>query len=311
MVLPLILLVNIFYALFDEPSEILANNPINFIDSSIIIVLIPIFLAIFIHETAKMVMAAAQGVDIEKAGVMLILVILAPFVQFGNKSLKRLKRKSRIKILAVGMFSNMVVVILLLPLLANQNSVVSNFYEEPSGAMVISVDPTSPAAISLQIGDVIVGIRRVSLATVISHQNISSANEFIAALRSIPSGETFVLVLQGFLLTIKGVDPPEDSAIIIGSYIGVEVFDFRESKYSFLSPLLPFYFEELLIWSISINLILGVFSVLPLPLSDGSKFIDELLDGAQIESTQKNYLKRVAYIASALLVIVNLYYTVL
>ncbi|MHA2278797.1 MAG: site-2 protease family protein, partial [Candidatus Kariarchaeaceae archaeon] len=306
-VTPLILIINIILALIDQPSELFANNPINFIDSSIVIVFIPIFIAIFIHETAKMIMTAAHGVEIEKAGVMLILIIFAPFVQFGSKSMKLLKRKSRIKILSVGMLSNLVVVILLIPLLANQNAVVSKFYKDPSGAMIISVDPESPVAFDLQQGDVIVGIQRVRLTTIVSHQNISSSSEFISALRNIPSGERFVLVLQGYRLNVQGVDPPEDSAVIAGSYIGVEVFDYRESKYSFFSPLLPFYFEEFLVWSISINLILGVFSVLPLPLSDGSKFLDEMLDGFQIQSAQKSYLKKVAYLISSLLLVANLY----
>ena len=112
-------------------------------------------------------------------------------------------------------------------------------------------------------------------------------------------------------LNDAGTDPPKDAQIIAGSYIGVEVFDYRESKIGFLSPMLPFYFQEFIIWSISINLILGVFSILPLPFSDGNKILDELLNNSKIQTATKSNLKRLAYLVSTILVVANLYYTIL
>ncbi|MCE7736447.1 MAG: hypothetical protein GPJ54_16320 [Candidatus Heimdallarchaeota archaeon] len=308
---PIVLLINLILVFVSEPSSIIGINPITFVDSALFIVIIPIFLALFVHEMAKMIMAAAEGVEIEKAGFMFILVLFAPFVQFTNKSLKRLKRKSRIRIITIGMLANLLLALLFIPLFTNQESIVSKFYNEPNGALITSVDPSSPASFNLQAGDVIVGIHRIQLTRIVSSQDINSSAEFITAMRGIPSGEIFILVLQHFELLIQGSTPPDDAQIIAGSYIGVEVFDYRESKLGFLSPMLPFYFQEFIIWSISINLILGIFSVLPLPLSDGNKILDELLNNSQIQSTTKLNLKRLAYLVSSILVITNVYYTIL
>ncbi|MFV2013815.1 MAG: site-2 protease family protein [Candidatus Heimdallarchaeota archaeon] len=308
---PIILLINLILVIVSEPSSLLGQNPITFIDSTILIVIVPIFIALFVHEFAKMIMAAAEGAKIEKAGLMFILILFAPFVQFTSKTLKGLKRRSRIRILSIGMFANLFLAILFIPLFASQSAIVSNFYDEPNGALITSVDPNSPASFNLRAGDVIVGIQRVQLTRIVSSQDINSSAEFITAMRNIPSGETFVLVLQDFRITFQGSEPPKDAKIIAGSYIGVEVIDYQEPKYGFLSPMLPFYFKEFIIWSISINLILGIFSVLPLPLSDGNKILDELLDISQIQSATKSKLKRLAYMISAVLVIANVYYTIL
>lgn len=308
---PIILLINLISVFVSQPSSILGVNPITFVDSALFIVIIPIFLALFVHEMAKMAMAAAEGVKIEKAGLMFILVIFAPFVQFTSKSFNGLKRKSRLRIITIGMLANLFLALMFIPLFTGQEAIVSKFYHESNGALITSVDPSSPAAFNLQAGDVIVGIKRVQLTRIVSSQNINSSGEFITAMRNIPSGEIFILVLQNFELLIQGSHPPDDAQIIAGSYIGVEVFDYRESKFSFMSPMLPFYFQEFIIWSISINLILGIFSVLPLPMSDGNKILDELLDNSQIKTANKANLKRLAYLISSILIISNVYYTIL
>ena len=63
-VIPLTLLINIFKALLDEPSQILGQNPISFIDTSVLIIIIPIFFALSAHEFAKMVMAMSTSISV-------------------------------------------------------------------------------------------------------------------------------------------------------------------------------------------------------------------------------------------------------
>lgn len=310
-VLPIVLLINIFKALLGNPSAILGENPINFIDSSVLIIILPIFFALFVHEFAKLIMALAEDAEIEKVGLMVVVAIIAPFVQLANKSVKKLKRRPRIRILTIGMFANLILAMMFIPMLTNQDRIVSIFYDEPSGAMIIGLDTNSPASFSLQRGDVIIGIQRTQLNTIISSQEINSSAQFVSAMRVIPPGESFILVLQTFKLTLKGDLPPPDAQITLGSYIGIEVYDYRESKYDFLSPLTPFYFEEFIIWSISINLILGLFNVLPIPFSDGEKLLDELIDGFQIKKAERANLKRLAFSISILLLVMNIRYTFL
>lgn len=310
-VIPLILIINIFKALLGNPSAIIGENPINFLDTSVLIIILPIFIALSAHELAKMIMAIVEDVEIEKTGIMIVVAIFTPFVQLANKSVKKLKTRPKIRILTIGMFANLLLAMMFIPMLSNHGKIVSLFYEEPSGAMVIGLDPNTQASFLLQRGDVVTKIHRLVLGVIDTTQNITSKSKFIVTMRGIPPGELFILETQTVLLLLSGTTPPSDAQLNSGSYIGVEVYDYREGKYDFLSPLAPFYFEEFIIWSISINLILGLFNVLPLPFSDGDKLLDELIGGFQIKQANVKNLKRLAYAISTILIALNINYTLL
>ncbi len=310
-VLPLILFINILKALLGNPSAIVGENPINFLDTSVLLIILPIFIALSAHEFAKMIMAIVEDVEIEKTGIIIVVAIFAPIVQLGSKSVRKLKRRPKIRILTIGMFANLLLAMMFIPMLSNHGKIVSVFYEEPSGAMIIGLDPNTQAGFLLEKGDVIIRIHTLQTGVIDRTQNITSSAQFITTMRGIPPGDLFILELQDSSLIISGSEPPADAQISSGSYIGVEVYDYREAKYDFLSPLAPFYFEEFIIWSISINLILGLFNVLPLPFSDGSKLLDELIDGFQIKKANIKNIKRFAYAISFILIGLNIRYTLL
>ncbi|MHA2250007.1 MAG: site-2 protease family protein [Candidatus Kariarchaeaceae archaeon] len=258
-------------------------------------------------------MATSEGVKVEKTGFMLILVIFTMFLQNTITDLEKISKRAKLRIISTGVITSLLVALILLPLLTISGSLLAPFYGESSGALVIGIEPNSPAETAeLRRGDVITGIKIIviignRIVDVVDYIQIKSSRDLITNLRKIPSGTPFILETNEGDIKITGTNPPANSLLISGSDIGAHFYDYKKPKNGFFSKFLPFWIEMELIWLININLILGLFNLLPLPFSDGKVILENLI--GSFPSKTKSIFMKSSYLISGFLVLANLYIT--
>ncbi len=306
LVLPMILLLNIYYGIKDEPSPIFTINPINILSLETAVLIIPaLVFSLVIHEIFHGIMATSEDVEVEKTGFMLIIAFVAAFVQIAKDKLIKKSRRARLRIISIGVIINLIFALILLPILSISSLLISPLYESSQGALILGVVPDSPAeAAKLERGDIIIGIKIIEFRTVTGYYSISSSDDLITNLRNIVPDDPFVIETLNGDISITGTEPPEDSNLITGSYIGVHIYDYTPSKNKFLSKFLPYWIEMEILWLININLILGLFNLLPLPFSDGGKLLDTLLEG--ISNNKRIVTLRISYLLSGILLVTNI-----
>lgn len=309
---PVVLFINIIRYFTDYAAPLLVANPISLFNvETVILIVIPLIIALFLHEMMHAVTAINEGVELKQTGLAIIVIFLASFVQMVPESLKKITTKGKLRIISSAIFANLLLALLVIPLLYSSSAIVSPLYHPSDGALITNVEIDGPAdEAGIIRGQVIIAIRMISFDRPTEVLNVTSANSLIARLRDIEVGETFLLLLLDEELLISGVQPPKDSQLISGSYLGVSVFDYRPPRISILSPFLPYWFKIELQWIININLILGLFNLLPLPLTDGGKIYDLLMEETKIKNERKEKLRLGVYIVVGLLVGINLLLTI-
>lgn len=311
LILPILLLINVirFFSSFSSP--LFVPNPISRINFELLLlIIIPLISALIIHELLHGVMATNRKVEVSGSGFAIIGVIIAFFVQMVPESLEQSKKKDRLAILSSAIVANLLLAILLIPVFSSSHVFVSPLYNHPTGALITDVFDGSPAFdAGIERGQVIVALQTFKEFQPPIEVRVASANSLIANLRNIPHGEVFVIITLNGNFSIIGINPPENSQLISGSYIGVSIYDYQQPKLGFLSPFLPYWMEQELSWMINMNLILGMFNLIPLPFTDGSKILSILLEEYKNEN-RKDKIMKGTYILSGILVVLNLLLTI-
>jgi len=224
--------------------------------------LIAVVIAIFIHEMAHGILALREGVNIKAAGALLLAIFPGGFVEIDEEELNRLPHVSRMKIFSAGASSNMLaglIVFLLFSCL---------FIQNPSGIIVLEVlegGPLNRAGIGRW--DVICALNGTPIRT---YQDLTF---FMSNVK--PHDKLVVSTSKGNITIVAAPSPDDPHRAIIG----------------IVSPLLIYYPSRLRLgffWDIQLYLILNwlllvfvnvaVFNMLPIPLLDGDKFIQCLLE---------------------------------
>ncbi len=309
---PILLVINIVRFFTEFASPIFVPNPITNIDLELVlIVLFPIILALVIHEFVHAIMAINHGVEIQYSGFTIIGVIVAAFVQMVPDSLKSTNRKNRMSIISSAITANLLIAIILIPILFSLHSIISPLYYDSDGAIITAIDSDGPAEIAGMFkGQVITAIIIDDADLPSKTIDINSANDLIANLRNIEHGTEFRLITLTINVTITGIQPPVGSYLISGSYIGVSLFDYRAPKLFFMGYMVPYYVKIELQWIINMNLIFGLFNLLPLPFTDGSKIFDILTEKSRTDKDVLQKLKISVYIISGLLISMNILLTI-
>ncbi len=210
-------------------------------------------IAIVLHELAHAVMAGMEGVKLSSAGLALLLVFPAAFVEPEEESLNSAPLHSKLKILAAGSAANLILGALFLGLL---------FYTvaAPAGIIVTSVEQGSPAASA----GITPGMRIIAVNGTRIHR-ITDLHSFINA-----SGTTtliMTIIMKGEARNITVFKPANRSIIGIyfkpaGSLLGRLSIRSYEALLNFVD------------WSYMINFSLALVNAAPLFITDGAKMLD-------------------------------------
>jgi len=224
--------------------------------------LVAIIVTVLTHEAAHGVIALIEGVRIKSAGAFIFAVFPGGFVEVDEKELNRLPSTSRIKIFSAGAASNILGGLLVFLLLS------CLFTPTPSGIVVLNVLENGP----LDVAD----IKRWDVIYALNGTPIHTLQDLVNFMANVKPREKLVVSTNKGNITIETIPSPENASRAI---IGI-VF-----------PSLLYYPSRLglgFFWDVQTYLTLNwlfialvnvaIFNMLPIPLLDGDRFIQCLLE---------------------------------
>jgi membrane-associated protease RseP (regulator of RpoE activity) len=228
-----------------------------------LMILIPLIVAIIVHELAHGIAARADNIPVESSGLFLFFVFFGAFVEPDEEFVKiKSTRRQRARLFASGSGANLTVAAIALVLLT---FIVIPF---PSGALISSVIPGTPADGVLAPGMVIIGMNDTIIHTT---QDLSN---FMA--NASPGDLVVFTVLEGTIPLIVGTNPNNASL----AYIGIWTRIYLPLVYPFnlIGPTASTQFYEGLAWFFMITISLGIINLLPIPPLDGDRLWKDLID---------------------------------
>jgi membrane-associated protease RseP (regulator of RpoE activity) len=182
--------------------------------------------------------------------------------------------------MAAGALTNMLVAgifiaILIVP--AGFPLLISPLYNpEPSGALIVDTIPEKPASLAgIKVGYAIIGIN-----TTTDFEDITSAIDFQNYSASfVQPNQTLTFHFAGEIAPITLQTVPRDDNESKG-FIGIRTWEYFNPIFYSPSPLaniIPFWIFNTILYTFVVNLMLGMFNLLPVPFLDGDKLLGNFL----------------------------------
>ncbi len=207
------------------------------------------------HELMHGIVCRLERVRIKSLGWLLLAVIPGAFVEPDENQLKKMPRKTKMKVYAAGSFANFIVagIALLLGFL-----LVSALYA-PVGIVPSSLVADSPAA-KANLSGAILAINNIP---------VKSTAELSDILNRTPAGSDITIKTTKGEHNITTAMHPE----LEKSFIGVSgpYYIYKAPVYPGLDAL-----QQLLFWIFVLNLGIGVINILPLKPLDGGLLFEEI-----------------------------------
>ena len=240
--------------------------------------LLSIPIVLVIHEGAHGIVATLEKIKIKTGGFAIFIALFAGFVEPDEEEFNNAKKISKLRVIGAGATSNVIfafalgAILLTNPLFAIvlPEPLVSWFYEEPEGVLVISlIEGSGAEKAGMQPNDIITEINGIDITTPIDFQKADL----------IPGETVIVTVLRDeqeidFPVVITpSPDDPERGLIGImrdNSFAYKPVYNIIEWNNIQVSMFL--------LWLWMISFFIGIINMLPLPILDGGKFIYSIIE---------------------------------
>ena len=226
-------------------------------------ILIPLIVAIIVHELAHGIAARADDIPVESSGLFLFFIFFGAFVEPDEEYVKlKTTRRQRVRLYASGSGANLTVAAIALVLLT------FIVIPIPSGALISDVVQDSPADGVLAPGMVIIEMNGTAIQTT---QDLSTF-----MLNASPGDLVIFTIPEGDIPLIVGANPTNASR----AYIGIWTRTYVPLVYPFnlLGPVVGTAFYEGLAWFFMITISLGIINLLPIPPLDGDRLWKDLID---------------------------------
>ena len=222
----------------------------------------------------------AERVPLKSVGAVFVHVLMGGFVEPDEEKLSQARSATKLRVFAAGSFTNVVLGILCILLLANFSATIAPFYNVlGSGVTIGSVPANLPAhASGLQAGEVVTGINgtRVSGITDIQH--------FMAP---VTPGEVIVLQTNNGTFVVRTTADPSNSSHALIGIGGLTDLIIYQPKVSLLSSNLPLTLWHAEYWLSGLLVSVGVINMLPIPVLDGDKFLETALNHLGVKRTKE------------------------
>jgi membrane-associated protease RseP (regulator of RpoE activity) len=204
-------------------------------------------LSVTVHELMHALSSTSQGISVRRIGVILLGVFPGAFVEPDQSQFSALSILSKLKVISAGIAVNAIIAgvsYALLPLLVTSFS---------HGVLIVGVLPNSPAQLAgLKEGDVVIGVNGTPIQVPAQLGHFTSQDSPL-----------ILNVLDHGVQRLIQVTPKMGR---IGVYV----------DYYFTSPLSSGILN-FLDWNFLVNFSLAVFNGAPLIITDGGKFLTEVM----------------------------------
>jgi len=239
---------------------------------------IPIFsgivalaLLMVVHEFGHGILARAQGVGVKSIGVILVAILPGAFVELDEEDVEKAKRSVKLRIYAAGsMFNLGLAAIAWVVLIIISMSFIPYAFQS-DGLKITSVTPGGPSEGILQDGMVIHEINGYSVG------NRTAANKL---LNNTSPGDKITLTTDQGTYTVTSTGNPNNAST---TYIGIRgdtnlvVKPSVAQTYGDVIPWFLYNLADLCYWIYALNIMVGLFNLLPMKPLDGGIIFEELL----------------------------------
>ena len=246
--------------------------------SAIMYFLLSIPIVLVVHEGAHGIVATLEKIKIKTGGFAIFIAMFAGFVEPDEEEFDKAKKISKLRVIGAGATSNVIfafglgLILLTNPMFAMilPEPFLGWFYESPDGVLVLSVIEGGGAEkAGMKENDIITNIGDVRIISPMDFQKID-----------LKPGETIDVTIlrdgQEIVFPITIMSSPDDPE---RGLVGI----MRDSSSSF-KPIYNFiewsnpHVSMFLLWLWMISFFIGIINMLPLPILDGGKFIQTIIE---------------------------------
>jgi membrane-associated protease RseP (regulator of RpoE activity) len=234
---------------------------------------IPIILVV--HEFSHAIVARREGISLKSGGIALFAVLIAGFVEPDEKEFKAAEPNKRIKVLAAGSWSNIILAVIVAALLIFQPAFAywipapfrSAFYGPSSGVIVTGFYSAGGLQFAgVSVGETITSVNGVTVHDLGQLNSITLPINQTVQVQVLSAGATRTLQVT----TLQ--NPNNSSRGALGFY-GNTYFPPYVSV-----PTMPQWLFAFLIWLAYFSAIVGAFNMLPMVPFDGEGYLSSILE---------------------------------
>jgi membrane-associated protease RseP (regulator of RpoE activity) len=271
---------------------------------AILYFLLSIPIVLIVHEGAHGIVATLEKIKIKTGGFAIFIAMFAGFVEPDEDDFDKAKKISRLRVIGAGATANVIFAFALgLLLLTNPffalilpEPMLGWFYEAPDGVLILSIIPDSGAEkAGLQKNDLITGINGVVIVAPPDFHKVDLNPGDTAIVTILRDGTSLQLPVE----IMPSPDDPEKGLVGI----------MRENALSYK----PVYniiewdpqVSMFLLWLWMISFFIGIINMLPLPILDGGKFIQTIID-KKVSEKKANGIMWTVYVCTFIIFALNI-----
>ncbi|MCX6707024.1 MAG: site-2 protease family protein, partial [Candidatus Woesearchaeota archaeon] len=238
--------------------------------------IISVFLLVIVHEFSHGVISRRYGFRIKSSGLAFLGIVVplvpAAFVEPDEKKMEKSPRLHQLSVFAAGSFSNIVFAFIALGLMffvvnpvlgsitQDNGVVVSGLINGTNGSLPAEMAGITPGEMIIKVGD-------MDIFTV---ENLSDA------LKAMSPGDFVNITTNKTEYSLKLAQNPENASLAyMGAYLSQNsvVKPSFKAKYGSFAPDAMIWTAGLILWLFILNLGIGLFNLVPLPITDGGKMV--------------------------------------
>ncbi|MEE9323664.1 MAG: site-2 protease family protein [Candidatus Aenigmarchaeota archaeon] len=261
--------------------------------------LIAIICLLVPHEFAHGVLTRCHKIKLKSAGILTVGPIpIGAFVEPDQKEMEKHEGKARMRIYAAGSFTNLIVSVIALLLIALVMAPMVNTITEPTGMMITNVINGTPAHGVLERGFVIKEINSMQTLDI---------EFFQSAVSDLRPGQTTTLLTTNGTFSLTLVEHPSNSS---KGYMGIDLQEKFEIKDEFrgeyrMQADVILFVAPTLFWVFFLSFNIALVNLLPVIPFDGGKMFEEFMQEFGISKKRKNMLLKIVIAIILMLLLVN------
>jgi membrane-associated protease RseP (regulator of RpoE activity) len=229
--------------------------------------IIPIILTMIPHEIAHGVVSHADDVELKSTGLAFFAIFFGAFVEPDEESMDKSSNLTRMRTFAAGMFPNIILGLITIPLFVFSSTIMNPLYHPADGILILNVVENSPAELG--------GLERGIVINDIGSVHMDNLEVFTNYMENTSPNQTLVLHTSEGIKTIKLATSPDDNST---GYLGIYSTNYREPKIRLAWKFFPYIFVQELFWTIVVSFGSVLFNALPIPyFLDGDKLLSSTL----------------------------------
>ncbi|MBK5112588.1 MAG: site-2 protease family protein [Candidatus Heimdallarchaeota archaeon] len=229
--------------------------------------IIPIILMMIPHELAHGVVSHADGVELRSTGLAFFAIFFGAFVEPEEEDLMKSSYKTRMRTFASGMFPNLLLGLLTIPVFIFSSNIIAPFYLAPDGVLIHEVVKDTAADTG--------GLKRGIAIFDINTTHIDTYETFSTYMNNTKPNDLLVLNTTEGTINIRLNQHPDFNQ---SGYLGVRTITYLPPKFPWVWKFFPYFFEQELMWTLVVSFGSVLFNALPIPfILDGDKLLSSFL----------------------------------